>query len=295
LTPVDSLGVAARDISTSSCESNVGYGWRTYVFNAPVITSAGAEIVEESFASTEQDRHDRQMQFIDERIAKVLPDGGCAASDEDITFTRCFESCAESCPDPAVDEMEGCSPLHFDWRTWMVSEYEHRVVKRGILSPPAVPIGSAPRATNRSEHVPTHDGGAHTGFPPREEFVVEPLAPARLADHSIAASGGEQPVVELHATHPEWIVEILMGPSDVPIQGDRQIAHKQSRHWARPPRVVPTDRNSHSLTGWWHRLHRTGPVRTGNRSQGIPDRRIGAISLLGLARCLASLVQWHSR
>jgi len=39
----------------------MGYGWRTYVFNAPVITGAGTEIVEESLASTEQDRHNRQM------------------------------------------------------------------------------------------------------------------------------------------------------------------------------------------------------------------------------------------
>jgi hypothetical protein len=64
--PLNSLRVAARDdISTGPRESNVGHGWRTYVFNAAVTTGAGPEIVEESFASTEQDRHNRQMYFID--------------------------------------------------------------------------------------------------------------------------------------------------------------------------------------------------------------------------------------
>jgi hypothetical protein len=102
------------DISTGPCESNVGNGWRTYVFNAPVTTGTGAEIVEESFASTEQDRHKRQMYFIDWRGTKVLPDGGCATSDEDVSATRCFEGGTESSFDPAVDEIEGCSPLHLN-------------------------------------------------------------------------------------------------------------------------------------------------------------------------------------
>jgi len=39
----------------------MGYSWRTYVFDAPVVTNAGAEIFEESLASTEQDRHNGQM------------------------------------------------------------------------------------------------------------------------------------------------------------------------------------------------------------------------------------------
>jgi hypothetical protein len=44
LTPVDPL--PSGDISTGPYKSNVGYGWRTFVFNAPVTSAAGAEIVE---------------------------------------------------------------------------------------------------------------------------------------------------------------------------------------------------------------------------------------------------------
>jgi hypothetical protein len=42
----------------------VGDGWRAYVFDALVVISAGAEILEESFAAAEQDRHNREMHFI---------------------------------------------------------------------------------------------------------------------------------------------------------------------------------------------------------------------------------------
>ena len=46
------------------------------MFDAAVVTGAGAEIVEESFAATQQDGHYRHMHFIDERSTQVLPDGG---------------------------------------------------------------------------------------------------------------------------------------------------------------------------------------------------------------------------
>ena len=43
------------------------------------------------------------MNLIDERSSKVLPDGGCPASDKNITITRCFEGCAAGDEDPFVE------------------------------------------------------------------------------------------------------------------------------------------------------------------------------------------------
>ena len=70
----------------------MGDGRRTYVFDALVVIRSRAEILEESFTAAEQDRHNRKMHFIDEPHGKVLPDGGCAAPDQDIKVTCCFES-----------------------------------------------------------------------------------------------------------------------------------------------------------------------------------------------------------
>lgn len=51
------------DITTGLCDADVSNGWRTYVFDTAVVAGTGAEIVEESFATTQQDRHNRNMHF----------------------------------------------------------------------------------------------------------------------------------------------------------------------------------------------------------------------------------------
>jgi hypothetical protein len=56
---------SADDITTGLCDADVSNGWRTYVFDAAVVAGTGAEIVEGSFATTQQDRHNRNMHFID--------------------------------------------------------------------------------------------------------------------------------------------------------------------------------------------------------------------------------------
>jgi hypothetical protein len=56
---------STADITTGPCDANVGNGWRTNVFHTAVVTSTGAEIVEQSFTATQQDRHNRNVHFID--------------------------------------------------------------------------------------------------------------------------------------------------------------------------------------------------------------------------------------
>ena len=101
------------DITTGPCDANVGHGWRTNVLHAAVVISTGAEIAEQSFAATQQDRHNRNVPFVDERSTKVLPDCGCATSYEDVTVTGRFDGCPVSFLDPTVDEMEGRFPPAF--------------------------------------------------------------------------------------------------------------------------------------------------------------------------------------
>ena len=104
---------AGTVMTTGSCEADVGNGWRANVLDAVIVAGAGAKTVEESLAATEQDGHNCEMQFIDERSTKVLPDSGRATANKNITVTRCLYGGAESCFDPRVDEIEGCSTLHF--------------------------------------------------------------------------------------------------------------------------------------------------------------------------------------
>ena len=53
------------EITTGPCDANVGKCGRANVFHTAVVTSTGAEIVEQSFIATQQDRHNRNVHFID--------------------------------------------------------------------------------------------------------------------------------------------------------------------------------------------------------------------------------------
>src|SRR5579883_2095160 len=195
----------------------MGNGRGTHVFDAPVVVCAGAEIVEESFAAAEQHWHNCEVHLVDEGSTKVLPDRVRPAPHKNITAASSFTSGTQRCLDPAVDEMEGRSPLHFDRRMRVVRKYKDLVMEGGFFSPPARPLGLTPRAADRTEHVPAHDGGTDTRRPLREEGVVEPLTSTFSAGCRREAAGGEDPVMELHAPDPERIFEILVRPSGVAV------------------------------------------------------------------------------
>ena len=80
------------------------------MFHTEIVTSTWPEIFEQSLAVTQQDGHNRDVHFIDQRSTKVLPDSGCATTYKDITVIGRFEGCFQSFFDPTVDEMEGCPP-----------------------------------------------------------------------------------------------------------------------------------------------------------------------------------------
>jgi hypothetical protein len=200
------------------------------MLDTAIVARTRAEIIEESFAATQQDGHHHQMQLIDERGTKVLPDGGRSTSEKDIVVTGGIEGCTEGCFDSTFNEIESCSPLHFDRSMRLVSKHEHRVVEGGNLSPPAGPLALAPRSSDRAEHVPAHDGGAHARFPLREEVVVQSLSSTFSADHLTAAASGENPVMELGTSDTERMIEILVEPGGIAIERDREVADEQPRH-----------------------------------------------------------------
>jgi len=123
----------------------MGNGRGTHVLDAAVVVCAGAEIVEESFAAAEQHGHSCEVQLVDQRSTKVLPDGGRPAPHKNITAASSFTSCTQGCLDPAVDEMEGGSTLHFDRRVRVVRKYENWMMEGGFLAPPARPLDVDPK------------------------------------------------------------------------------------------------------------------------------------------------------
>jgi hypothetical protein len=200
------------------------------VFDALVLISAGADVAEEPFSAVEQHWDNYQMHFVNEGDTQVLPNSGCAASNQHIAAAGGLKSGVQRCLDPVVDEMERRAPLHFDWGPGVVSEHEYRVMKGWLLAPPAGPVVVTPWATHGAEHIPTHDGGTYPGSPAGKEFIVETFIATFKADHLIPTASGEYPVVELTAINSERILEVLVDPGGVAIKRDREVAHQQSRH-----------------------------------------------------------------
>jgi hypothetical protein len=71
-------------------------------------------------------------------------------------------------------------------------------------------------AHGRSEHVAPHDGGADPNGSRRQKVVVDPLITAVYAQHLASAAGGEHPLVQPGAAHPEGVVGTLVEPATYP-------------------------------------------------------------------------------
>jgi hypothetical protein len=111
-----------------------------------------------------------------------------------------------------------------------MGEDEDGMVKGRVAPPPADPLAVTPEAAHRSEHVPAHDGGAHSLVAPANQFVVHPRLPACLAPHASPGAGQEDPVVKPRAATTQRIVRILIWPRTKPVQRDREVTYANVRH-----------------------------------------------------------------
>src|SRR5262245_55977651 len=132
------------------------------------------DIAKEAFARAEEHGGYRQIQLMDESSAKILLNGGDAASDTDVFPIRGRRGVLEGAVASIRDEMERRSTLHRDQLALVVGQHEHGAAKRPRVSPPALPGIVRPRPSNGSEHVSAEDPGAHVQEAPSEEVVVDP-------------------------------------------------------------------------------------------------------------------------
>lgn len=70
-------------------------GRRTNELRALVTNRTAVEVIEESLAAAEQDRHDRQVHLVDQPRPKILLDGGRTTAEPDILAGGCRESLVE--------------------------------------------------------------------------------------------------------------------------------------------------------------------------------------------------------
>src|SRR5262249_26245167 len=104
----------------------------------------------------------------------------------------------------------------------VVSQHQDGCVEWGVLAPPAGP-GLVPGPLTTAKHLASHDVGAHAV----EDLVDDPGIGAALAAVQsllLAPAGGlESPFVQAHATLSDRVLGALIGASDIPVEGHRNL------------------------------------------------------------------------
>jgi hypothetical protein len=67
---------------------------------------AAVEVIEEPLTAAQQDRHDRQVQVVDQAGVEVLLDGGGTAADPDVGSSGRLRGSSERRLDAVLDEVE---------------------------------------------------------------------------------------------------------------------------------------------------------------------------------------------
>src|SRR5688572_14734788 len=147
------------------------------------------ESVPEPFAPAQDDRHEDDVHVVDQIGLEELSNRADAATDPDVEVAGEGASLLECGDGVGVNEMEGCSAFHLEYRPRMVSQNNDRGVEDRVVAPPALPFLVLPGTALRAELVAPHDFHADPGPPLAGERLVDAERPLGLPVDSHLAEG----------------------------------------------------------------------------------------------------------
>src|SRR6266853_1818447 len=113
----------------------------------------------------------------------------------------------------------------------VMRQHEDGRVIRRLVAPPPLPAVVGPRAPDRTEHVAPEDPGADSGKALLRNSVVDSRLPIAVAVHLPPQARVEEPLHQLGAPDAERILEILVRPGAVAVDGNREALDAEFRHW----------------------------------------------------------------
>src|SRR5258706_7631037 len=128
------------------------------------------------------------------------------------------------------DEVECSTTLHLERSPRVMREHEHRRVIRRLISPPAFPTLVRPWSAHRTKHIPSENIGADILETARGDIVVDAILAVFATVHTLPGASREEPVKHLKPANAERILEILIRPGAVPINGDGETVNAKFRH-----------------------------------------------------------------
>src|SRR5438132_9980494 len=176
------------------------------------------------------------MQLINQGSAQILPNSCYAATDADVAAARCSACLLQSGVNAFGDKAKLRAPRHPKRRPRVMRQHEDGRVIRRLVAPPALPAAVRPRAPDRAEHVAPENPGTDSGEALLGNAVVDPRLSTVKALHLPPHARGEEPLHQLRAPDAEWILEILVRPSSVAVDGNREALDAEFRHYI--PRLL---------------------------------------------------------
>ena len=170
------------------------------------------------------------MQLVDQPRLQILPDRRNAAAESDVAAARRGARLFERGLNAVGDEAKLRAALHLERRARVMREDEHRRVIRRLLAPPAAPAIVGPRPAHRPEHVAPEDPRADVGEALLRHGVVGPRLAFAQVLHLAPEARGEEPLHQLGTAHAERVLQVLVRPGAVAVDGDGEALHAQLGH-----------------------------------------------------------------
>src|SRR6266404_7591432 len=171
------------------------------------------------------------MQLVDQAGAQVLPDSGYAAAEADIAAVRCGSRLLPSGVNAFADKTKLRPSRHPERRPRMMRQHEDGRVIRRLVAPPALPALVRPRAADRTEHVAPEYPGADSGKALLRDSIVDSRLSIGMAVHLPPYACVEEPLHQLGAPDAERILQILVRPGSVAVDGNGEALDAESRLW----------------------------------------------------------------
>ena len=145
---------------------------------------------------------------------------------------------AERRLDPVGHEVERRPAVHHDRCPGVMREDEGRRVIRGIIAPPALPVGAAPIVAGRPEHVAAEDEGAEAVHRGAAEAIIGPVGPAVLPDHRSKSPRREEPAHQLGPSLAERMLQALVRAGSETVEGHAETGYAHLAHGGPRPFVA---------------------------------------------------------
>src|SRR5712691_10987032 len=171
------------------------------------------------------------MQLVNQGRAQILPKSGYAATDADVAAARCSARLLQSGVNAFRDKAELRTSRHLERRPRVMRQHEDGRVIRRLVAPPALPAVVRPRASARTEHVAPENPGTDSGKALLRNSVIDPRLSIVMAMHSPPQACVEEPLHQLGAPNAERILEILVRPGTVAVDGNREALDAEFRHY----------------------------------------------------------------